>query len=79
MPGDDGSRRVVLVIGDLEMASWPLRAARRPGLSEVEALARLQLEARRLGWSIRLCRPCGELCDLLALAGLEDVFPESTR
>jgi ABC-type transporter Mla MlaB component len=41
----------------------------------VDALARLQLTARRLGCRIRLCHPCVELMDLLDLTGLTDVLP----
>jgi hypothetical protein len=40
----------------------------------VDALARLQLTAGRLGRRIRLRDPCGELQDLLALMGLGDVL-----
>jgi anti-anti-sigma regulatory factor len=40
----------------------------------VEALARLQLAARRIGLEIRLCRPSSELRDLLVFCGLEDVL-----
>jgi hypothetical protein len=46
---------------------------RRLDLALVEALARLQLAARRLGCSIRLRDPCEELCGLLDLVGLADV------
>jgi anti-anti-sigma regulatory factor len=45
-----------------------------PDAAAVEALARLQLAARRIGLEIRLCRASSELCDLLALCGLEDVL-----
>lgn len=41
--------------------------------SSVEALARLQLTARRLGRRIRLHRASGELDALLAFLGLSDV------
>jgi len=39
----------------------------------VDQLARLQLEAQRLGCSIRLRHVCRELVELLELAGLDDV------
>jgi ABC-type transporter Mla MlaB component len=42
----------------------------------VDALARLQLAARRRGCEIRLRGVSGELRELLALAGLEAVLPE---
>jgi anti-anti-sigma regulatory factor len=41
----------------------------------LEALVRLQLTARRLGRSIRLCNASTQLVDLLALVGLTDVLP----
>ena len=39
----------------------------------VDQLARLQLEAQRLGCSIRIHRACRELVELLELSGLDDV------
>lgn len=46
-----------------------------PDAVTVDALARLQLTARRLGFQIRLLRACGELQDLLDLMGLGDALP----
>ena len=46
-------------------------------LEVVDALARLQLAARRAGRSIRLVNPSQELRDLLELAGLLDVVPSA--
>ena len=40
----------------------------------IEALARLQLTARRLGRTMRLRHPSPELAELLALFGLSDVL-----
>jgi hypothetical protein len=65
---------VVLVLGDAELASWPLADC---DLAMVDALARLQLEARRAGCSIQLRDASGELTELLDLAGLGDVVPGS--
>jgi anti-anti-sigma regulatory factor len=45
-----------------------------PEAAAVEALARLQLAARRVGLEIRLCRASTELRDLLVFCGLEDVL-----
>jgi hypothetical protein len=45
-----------------------------PDAAAVDALARLQLAARRIGLEIRLCCASSELCDLLAFCGLEDVL-----
>jgi ABC-type transporter Mla MlaB component len=42
----------------------------------VDALARLQLAARRHGCQVRLRHASGELRDLLAFLGLTDVLPE---
>ena len=42
----------------------------------VDALARLQLGARRHGCQVRLRNPSDELRELLAFMGLRDVLPE---
>lgn len=39
-----------------------------PGLFLVDAVARLTVAARRLGWHLRVCDP--EVCELLDLSGL---------
>jgi hypothetical protein len=46
-----------------------------PDLGTVEALARGQLAARRLGYQLRLYNVPAELNDLLELVGLADVLP----
>jgi hypothetical protein len=46
-----------------------------PNLVTVDALARLQLTARRLGHRVRLRHASRELQELLALVGLRDVVP----
>ena len=40
----------------------------------IDALARVQLAARRFGLEIRLCRASSDLLDLIAFAGLADVL-----
>lgn len=45
-----------------------------PGLATVDALARIQLTAARLGRRIRFCAVPRELLELMVLAGLEDVL-----
>ncbi len=65
---------VVLVLGDAEVASWPLAACRRPDLCVVDSLARLQLAAQRAGCSIRVRNAGSELAGLLDLAGLAEVL-----
>jgi anti-anti-sigma regulatory factor len=52
-----------------------LSAVGSPDAATVEALARMQLTARRLGGRMMLRNACGELRDLLTLAGLRDVLP----
>lgn len=47
----------------------------RPDAAAVDALARLQLEARRAGCELRLVHACDELKELLGLAGLCDALP----
>jgi len=70
----DGSKTVVVVFdGDVQVAIWPVDRRAPPDLSVVEAVARLQLAARRLGCSIRLRDPCPELRELLDLVGLADL------
>jgi hypothetical protein len=49
-----------------------------PDLGLVDALARLQLMARRYGCSIRV-RPCDELRELLLLVGLAEVLSVEPR
>jgi ABC-type transporter Mla MlaB component len=46
-----------------------------PDAVTVEALARLQLTARRLGKRIRFRNACGEVHQLVTMMGLEDVLP----
>jgi len=68
---------VVLVRGDAEVACWPLPAGQNPDLSLVDQLARLQLAARRLGFSLRLrCVP-SQLRELIDLAGLSDIVMDA--
>lgn len=47
----------------------------RPDAVTVEALARLQLEARRFGRRVVFRDACGELRDLVAFVGLEEALP----
>jgi ABC-type transporter Mla MlaB component len=46
-----------------------------PDAVTVEALARLQLAAHRLGCQVRLRNASPELVDLVSFMGLEDVLP----
>lgn len=45
----------------------------------IEALARLQLAARRCGCQVRLRNASRELLDLVALVGLSDILPDGTE
>ena len=47
-----------------------------PDAVTIDALARLQLAARRHGCQVRLRRASPELRELLAFMGLRDVLPE---
>ena len=47
-----------------------------PDGAAVDALARLQLTARRCGREIRLLHPSAELQELLTLSGLDAVIPQ---
>ena len=46
-----------------------------PDAVTVDALARLQLAARRYGCRVRLCGASDELLALVTFVGLEDVLP----
>ena len=48
-----------------------------PDAVTVDALARLQLAARRYGCQVRLRRASEELLELVAFMGLRDVLPDS--
>jgi ABC-type transporter Mla MlaB component len=49
-------------------------ALAEPDATTIDALARLQLTARRLGYRVELRGTCGELEDLLRLTGLLEVL-----
>lgn len=55
--------------GDATVATVRIDGA-VPGLFVVDVVARLELAARRLGWSVRVTDPA--TCELLALAGLAE-------
>jgi hypothetical protein len=72
--GGDETRAIVLLDGEVEVASLPVGHLARPDLDFVDALARFQLAARRLGYDIGLRGPCGDLLALIALVGLDEVL-----
>lgn len=55
--------------------TFDIRELAPPDAAAIEALARLQLTALRLGHRIRLRNGRGELEDLLALVGLVELLP----
>jgi hypothetical protein len=68
---DDGPRAVVVLQreGD-EVLLGPVYAPDRCDLGFVEGLLRVQLTARRFGWSIRLRYVRPDLLELVELVGL---------
>ncbi|MCU1451165.1 MAG: hypothetical protein JWP02_3335 [Acidimicrobiales bacterium] len=60
--------------GGIEVTSSPLVLSGPPDLGIVDALARLQLAARRLGCAVRVFGACDELRELLDLAGLRQLL-----
>ena len=66
---------MVLLRDGEEVASWPLLCSGPPDLAVVDELARLQVAARRHGYSIWLRQACPDLTALLALVGLTHVIP----
>jgi ABC-type transporter Mla MlaB component len=77
VPGLCERVRALLASGDAELVTCDVSELVAPDASAVDALARLQLTARRSGGSIRLRRARGRLRDLLALLGLADALPLS--
>ena len=69
--------RQLLASSNAELVICDVRALTRPDAVTIDALARLQLTARRLGSQVRLRHACGALQDLLALVGLSEVVPPS--
>jgi anti-anti-sigma regulatory factor len=71
--------RVRVLLGDsgAELVVCDVSALTDPDLVTVDALARLQLTARRLGSQVRLRHANPALQDLLALVGLNEVVPLS--
>jgi len=67
--------RALLEAADSEVVICDVGAIVDPDATAVDALARLQLAARRLGRRIRLTHASGDLQDLLALMGLGEIVP----
>ncbi len=73
VPGLCGRVRAALNRTHGELVVCDVSALADPDAVTVDALARLQLTARRLGRHVRLRHACGELRDLIALMGLQGV------
>jgi ABC-type transporter Mla MlaB component len=67
--------RRLLEGGDADLVTCDVAALDNPDLAAIDALARLQLTARRMGRSIRLRHAQAKLRDLLALTGLCEELP----
>jgi hypothetical protein len=65
---------LVLLARGREIARWPLPVGERPDLELVDALARCELTARRIGYEVRVRGAGSELVDLLEFVGLRDLL-----
>ena len=65
---------IVVFVDGAPAASWELTGDGSPTLTTVDALARLHLDAGRLGWDLVVDNPAPSLVELLELAGLGAVF-----
>ncbi len=71
----DARAEVVLLRDGAEVATWPLACEDgRVDLRAVNALARLQLRAKRQGCTVSLRHACPHLVELLELVGLAGVL-----
>ena len=71
--------RVLIAQTDYGPVPCDVDALRPPDLTAIEALARLQLTARRLNRSICLINASRDLVDLLEFAGLADLCPSRRK
>jgi ABC-type transporter Mla MlaB component len=67
--------RSMLQDGDVELVVCDLAGVRAPDAVTLDALARMQLAARRSGRHMRVRHACDELRDLVTLTGLSEVLP----
>jgi len=75
VPGLCDQVRKLLATRRADLVTCDVAALTPADATAVDALARLQLTARRLGRAIRLRDAPDELRDLLALSGLRDALP----
>ena len=71
--------RELIALTDHGPVPCDVESLRRPDLTVIEALARLQLTARRLNRSICLINARQELVDLLEFAGLAELCPSRRK
>jgi ABC-type transporter Mla MlaB component len=69
--------RLLLAAGEVDLVTVEVGGIAGPDQVAIDALARLQLTARRLGRSIRLRHARAKLRDLLVLTGLSEELPSS--
>jgi ABC-type transporter Mla MlaB component len=79
VPGLCERVRVLADGSDAEVVVCDVGALVDPDAVTVDALARLQLTARRLGRRVRLRHASAELRELLAFVGLDEVVPFQRR
>lgn len=80
MPDADSISTTVVTVVDQQSRAVVCRLeAQRPDLALVDALARLQLDARRAGRRVCVTDASAALQDLLQLLGLADVFVGEPR
>jgi ABC-type transporter Mla MlaB component len=75
IPGLCERLRMLLESSDAELILCDVGTLIDPDVVAVDAMARLQLTARRLGRRLRLRHACEELQELLVLTGLSDIVP----
>lgn len=76
MKADDGggSRAVVMIVDGDEVVVWEPPLGVRPDLAVIDRLTRMQLDARRRGYVLRLRNPCVDMLALVELVGLSELF-----
>lgn len=65
----------LLATGGVDVITYDVGSVVEPDVMAIEALARLQLTARRIGGSIQVRHASGELRDLFEMVGLCGVVP----
>ncbi len=66
--------RAVVVVGRTELVICDVGGLVAPDAAAVDALARMQLTAHRLGCSLGVRHACPVLVELIVLSGLADVL-----